>query len=437
MTEKLLYKELSYKLQGLFFDIRNDLGSGHKESIYQKALEKEFKKAGLEFIREPAIKIYARDGEFLGLYRPDFLVEDKIIIEVRATQYVTRQESARVYDYLRNSQYELAYLVNFASQHLYIKRLLFTNDRKRNLKIRRHSFPVRDHSWIILFVAISVTFVAIRGTQAQAARFFLESAGGDVRTNEPFAVQLFLDTEGESVNALEGAVHFPSLVDLETIQDGGSIVTFWLDTPARAGGGRMYFSGITPGGYAGNRGYILTAVFHPRSEGNGEIRVSEARAFRNDGFGTPLAVRSSGLAFTASRGVQLFELPLFTEGDILPPEPFTPLLAREEGIFKGRYFLVFATQDKGSGISHYEILELPQGFTFSPRQWGVVESPYIVEDQSLRSILKVKAVDRRGNERIATFEPPPAPPGAAVYAAVAIMFFLSLCVHLFLRKRSV
>ncbi|MBI3459228.1 GxxExxY protein [Candidatus Azambacteria bacterium] len=129
-NEKILYKELSYKLQGLFYGIRNDLGSGHKESIYQKALEKELSAIGIVFQREPAVKIYSGKNEYLGLYRPDFIIENKIIIELKATRFITRQESARVYDYLRNSEYELAYLVNFASPQFFMRRFLLTNDRK-------------------------------------------------------------------------------------------------------------------------------------------------------------------------------------------------------------------------------------------------------------------------------------------------------------------
>lgn len=127
---KILYKDLSYKIQGLAFDIRNDLGSGHKEAIYQKALANELSRADIPFEREFAIKIYSKKGDFLGLYRPDFVIDDKIIIELKASSVVTKQEKVRIYDYLRNSEYELAYLINFASPKLYIKRYLFTNDRK-------------------------------------------------------------------------------------------------------------------------------------------------------------------------------------------------------------------------------------------------------------------------------------------------------------------
>ncbi|OGZ12622.1 MAG: hypothetical protein A3D67_04435 [Candidatus Lloydbacteria bacterium RIFCSPHIGHO2_02_FULL_51_22] len=128
--KKIMYKDLSYVLQGLFFSVRNDVGSGHKEQIYQKALEKELERNKIAFKREPPIKIYSHSRDFLGLYRPDFLVDSKIILELKAVIFVSRQEIARVYDYLRNSEYELAYLINFASPKLYIKRIIFTNDRK-------------------------------------------------------------------------------------------------------------------------------------------------------------------------------------------------------------------------------------------------------------------------------------------------------------------
>jgi GxxExxY protein len=109
-NEKILYKELSYELQGIIFAIRNDLGSGHKESIYQKALEKELLDAGIKFVREPSIRIYSKKGEFLGLYRPDFLVENKIIVELKAVEHISKQETARVYDYLRNANTSLLIL---------------------------------------------------------------------------------------------------------------------------------------------------------------------------------------------------------------------------------------------------------------------------------------------------------------------------------------
>jgi len=153
MDEKMLYKDLSYKLQGMFFGIRNDLGSGRKEIVYQKASERELKQSGIIFEREPAIKIYSNKGVFLGVHRPDFLADNKIVIELKAILNVLKLEIVRVYGYLRNGEHKLVYLVNFASPKLYIRRFIFTNDRKQWLKRAA-----------ALFVAICLfSFIAICG----------------------------------------------------------------------------------------------------------------------------------------------------------------------------------------------------------------------------------------------------------------------------------
>ena len=127
----LLHKDLSYKIQGIAFEIRKDFGLGHKEQIYQKAFEEGLKSEAIPHEREKAIKIFSpKDGKFIGLYRPDFIIDEKIIIEIKTYKFVPRDEMRKIYDYLRNSKYELGYLVNFASPRLYMKRIIFTNNKK-------------------------------------------------------------------------------------------------------------------------------------------------------------------------------------------------------------------------------------------------------------------------------------------------------------------
>lgn len=96
--------------------------------------------------------------------------------------------------------------------------------------------------------------------------------------------------------------------------------------------------------------------------------------------------------------------------DGTPPEPFEPEIAKDPSMFEGKYFLSFATTDKTSGIDHYEIIEADrrgyQRRTTRKAEWKIGESPYLLEDQSLRSIIKVKAVDKAGNEKIAEIIPP-------------------------------
>ena len=131
IVENLLHKELSYQIHGAAIEVRKDFGPGHKEKLCQEAFAEELKRREIPFEKEKAIKIYSpKDGKCVGLYRPDFIVDKKIIIEIKAEKFVTRNEVKRIYDYLRNGQYELAYFINFASPQLFVKRIIYTNERK-------------------------------------------------------------------------------------------------------------------------------------------------------------------------------------------------------------------------------------------------------------------------------------------------------------------
>lgn len=95
--------------------------------------------------------------------------------------------------------------------------------------------------------------------------------------------------------------------------------------------------------------------------------------------------------------------------DATLPEPFELQIGKEASVFEGKYFVSFSTKDNPSGIDHYELLEEQQKGLFKPSQpgtWKVVKSPYVLKDQSLKSVIRVKAIDRAGNERIAEFIPP-------------------------------
>ena len=95
--------------------------------------------------------------------------------------------------------------------------------------------------------------------------------------------------------------------------------------------------------------------------------------------------------------------------DATSPEEFKPEIGKASAVFEGKYFLSFVTQDRMSGVAHYEVAELRRtllGGTEEKKEWKVGESPYLLEDQSLRSVIKVKAVDKAGNERIEEIVPP-------------------------------
>ena len=400
---KILHKELSYKIQGLIFDVRNDLGSGHKESIYQKALEKGFLKSDIEFEKEPAIKIFSKSGDFLGLYRPDFLVGGKIIIETKAIQYVTRQEIVRVYDYLRNSKYELAYLVNFASPRLYVKRFIFTNDKK---------------VWQTLakFVAICLLFVAFRGVSA--AELLFEPQTQEIKTGDTVKVDLFLDAQEEEINAVEGKIILPdSLLQVKEILNGDSIISLWVEQPVLDSQSQISFSGIIPGGFKGvlspyytghKPGKILSLILKAKDIGEGNIAFQDIRILLNDGLGTPAKFSFLPFQFKIASDAPSVQgvVPIH---DPDPPEVFDAVIIKDPNMFNGKWVLVFNAQDKGSGIDYYgiyESVEKKPTAQIKAEDWvNATSSPYLLKDQALRSFVYIKAVDKAGNERISELSP--------------------------------
>jgi GxxExxY protein len=132
----LLHKEISYKLQGILMEIRRNFGPGHKEIVYQNALEEELTENNIKFEREKNIKIYSpKTGNAMGNYRVDFLIDSKIIVELKAVDLIPKNFIDQIYSYLKNSQYELGYFVNFKSPKLYIKRVIYANNNKPFLKL--------------------------------------------------------------------------------------------------------------------------------------------------------------------------------------------------------------------------------------------------------------------------------------------------------------
>jgi GxxExxY protein len=133
--ENLLHKELSYIVQGCCFDIRKEYGPGQKESIYVNLLKEQLESKNISAEKEKTIKIYSyATGKMVGSYRPDMVIDGKIIIEAKSSRFTSKQDEKQLYFYLRNSEYELGYLINFSTPMLYIKRIIYTNDRKPFLK---------------------------------------------------------------------------------------------------------------------------------------------------------------------------------------------------------------------------------------------------------------------------------------------------------------
>ena len=125
---ELLYKDLSYKIRGAVFKVYNALGYGHKEIVYQRALAKELDKLDLKYKREPKLRI-DYEGDSVGVYRPDFLIENKVIVEIKAARVFPVGLDRQLVNYLKATGYELALAVNFGQSKLFIRRRIWTRKR--------------------------------------------------------------------------------------------------------------------------------------------------------------------------------------------------------------------------------------------------------------------------------------------------------------------
>lgn len=129
--QSLLYEQESYVLRGLWMHIYNSLGPGHKEIVYGNAFEQTLKSNRIPYIREPIISLIF-DGKKVGTYRPDFIVYGKIIVEFKSLNIIPQVFIKKLYQYLKSSQYKLAFIVNFGTTKLQIIRRIY--DIKRNHK---------------------------------------------------------------------------------------------------------------------------------------------------------------------------------------------------------------------------------------------------------------------------------------------------------------
>ena len=123
----LIYPDLSYEIVGILFNVHNELGPGHREKYYQEAIALAFESNKIKFQREVYIPV-----EYLtlkiGKYFLDFLIADKIILEVKKGDYFPAGNIKQIDTYLKVTGLKLGILANFTSSGVKYKRIVNTND---------------------------------------------------------------------------------------------------------------------------------------------------------------------------------------------------------------------------------------------------------------------------------------------------------------------
>ena len=123
MGAEMLYEELSGRVIGAAMEVHKLLGSGFLESVYERALALELTGRQIPFERQVPIKVMYKQSQ-VGEYRADFLVDGKIILEIRTTSAVIAEHHAQALHYLTATGLRLALLLNFGTRSLQFKRII-------------------------------------------------------------------------------------------------------------------------------------------------------------------------------------------------------------------------------------------------------------------------------------------------------------------------
>ncbi|MBI2195581.1 MAG: GxxExxY protein [Candidatus Levybacteria bacterium] len=135
----IVLPKLSYKVMGALFKVQNELGSSLLEKYYQRAIEEELKTQELSFKREVPVALQYQ-GKSIGRYFIDFLVEDLIILEVKAQQHYSPKFFKQALSYLVETNKPLAIIVNFKGTNLRFKRIVNSNFKQIDLSEKDNEF---------------------------------------------------------------------------------------------------------------------------------------------------------------------------------------------------------------------------------------------------------------------------------------------------------
>ena len=119
--------DITYKINGAIFEVNRILGAGFMESVYEKALMIELQSAGLKAANQVPIKVEYK-GHLVGDFIADIVVEDSVILELKAIEHLQKIHEAQLINYLKATGYKVGMLVNFTHPKAQIKRMVLNKD---------------------------------------------------------------------------------------------------------------------------------------------------------------------------------------------------------------------------------------------------------------------------------------------------------------------
>lgn len=301
------------------------------------------------------------------------------------------------------------------------------------------NFMKIKHFFLLLLV---ISFIP---NICRASEMVFIPASHTVQKGDLVKIGLYLNTGEDRINAAGGKLIFSSdYLSVSNISFNNSVLNFWPEQPHLDANGTISFSGVTPGGFDGSSpNFLFSVVFRAVKDGKADLLLKDAVALKDDGAGTAsdLNTGHGSIVITAQSSSPNSDNSAKLLAEIDPkndkelPESFTPLIGSNPSIFDGKYFLVFTTNDKQSGIDHYEVQE-SKNKSVKDDAWIRAESPYLLLDQTLHSFVFVRAFDKAQNIRLETM--PPLYPQKFYQSVEFWVIIIAVCsVLLFLKRKLI
>lgn len=125
---EILYKGITDSVLKAYYAVYNKLGYGFLEKVYQNAMYFELKSLGFKVEAQKQIKVYFKN-QLVGEYYADLLVEDKVIVELKACELLMNAHMAQLMNYLKATEIEVGLVLNFGEEPEF-KRIIYTNNKK-------------------------------------------------------------------------------------------------------------------------------------------------------------------------------------------------------------------------------------------------------------------------------------------------------------------
>lgn len=265
-----------------------------------------------------------------------------------------------------------------------------------------------NRTFISAILYIGLVLLLFSPTIVHGARLYFDPQEAVIGAKGEFFVAIFIDSAEESINTISISINVPEQFTPTDTRDGNSIISLWVERPKWNESTRqLSFSGLIPGGFSGKGAHLLTIEFaltDGEEIGTLSFDPEKTTVLRNVFNAEPAVLILEDTTLSISRGKENLPVEII---DTDPPEQFTPSIIKHDQAFSGKYVIVFSTQDKGSGMCCYQVAEKSGGEVreYTKLKWRDAESPLLLKDQSLKSFVYIKALDKHGNERVAVIAP--------------------------------